>query len=97
MFRFAPPDRRRPVLVLSRGSLLESLHTATVVAITSSLHRSPTEVTLGQAEGLKHESCANLANIFTVRQSELRKYVGQVAPARMREVCRALILACGCD
>lgn len=97
MFRFAAPDRRRPVLVLSRGSLLESLHTATVVAITSSLRGSPTEVRLGQDEGLKHDSCANLTNVFTVRQSDLRKYVGSVSPARLREVCRALVLACGCD
>jgi mRNA interferase MazF len=97
LYRFAPPDRRRPVLVLSRGSLLESLHTATVVAITSALRGSPTEVRLGPDEGLKNDSCANLANLFTVRQADLRRYVGFVAPAKMREVCRALVLACGCD
>ena len=43
-YTYRPPDKRRPVLVLSRQALLEVLHTATVAAITSTLHDSPTEV-----------------------------------------------------
>jgi mRNA-degrading endonuclease toxin of MazEF toxin-antitoxin module len=34
-FRFAAPDKRRPVLIVSRNALLEHLQTATVVALTS--------------------------------------------------------------
>jgi mRNA interferase MazF len=97
LFRFAPPDKRRPVLILSRPSLLGVLRTATVVAITSTLRDSPTEVELGEAEGLKRRSSANLANIFTVPQRELRRYVGSVGPEKMRHICRALLVACGCD
>lgn len=96
-FRFAAPDKRRPVLIVSRNALLERLQTATVVAITSTLRGSPTEVELGLDEGLKHSSCANLANLFTVRQSDLKRYVGAVGAEKMRQVCRALIIACGCD
>jgi mRNA interferase MazF len=96
-FRFAAPDKRRPVLVLSRNALIEHLQTATVVAITSTLRGSPTEVELGAEEGLKHVSCANLANLFTVRQTELVRYVGSVSPQKLAQVCRALIIACGCE
>jgi mRNA interferase MazF len=91
------PDKRRPVLVLSRPSLIGVLHTVTVAAVTSVRRGSPTEVALGPEHGLKVESVANLCNLFTVRQSELRTFVGTVAPAKMREVCRALAVACGCD
>jgi mRNA interferase MazF len=96
-YRFAAPDKRRPVLLLSRNALLESLQTATVVAITSTLRGSPTEVELSVDEGLKHSSCANLANLFTVRQSDLTRYVGTLSAEKMRQVCRALVIACGCD
>ncbi|MEO8180145.1 MAG: type II toxin-antitoxin system PemK/MazF family toxin [Deltaproteobacteria bacterium] len=96
-FRFAQPDKRRPVLILSRNALLEHLHTATVVAITSTLRGSPTEVELGVDEGLKQSSCANLANLFTVQQSDLKRYVGTVGADKMRQLCRALVIACGCD
>ena len=91
------PDKRRPVLVLSRESLLGILNTATVVAITSTLRGSPTEVAVGIEEGLKQTSCANLCNVFTVPQRELRTFVGSVSRAKMHEVCRALRIATGCD
>lgn len=97
LLKFASPDRRRPVLVLSRPSLLRVLHTATVAAITSTLRGAPTEVSVGPEDGLKQVSCVNLANVFTVRQSELRHYVGRLTGDKMREVCHALNIACGCD
>lgn len=94
---FARPDKQRPVLILSRQPLVESLHTVTVAAITSTLRGSPTEVTLGTDEGLKRISCANLCNVFTVPQARLGRFIGSVGPQRMREVCRALAIATGCE
>jgi len=95
--RFASPDKRRPVLVVSRQSLLEVLHTATVAPITTQMRGSPTEVELDIAEGLKTKCCVNLANLLTVRQSELRRFVGTVGPEKMRRVCRAISIATGCE
>ncbi|MDE0449121.1 MAG: type II toxin-antitoxin system PemK/MazF family toxin [Spirochaetaceae bacterium] len=91
------PDKRRPVLILTRRSLIGLLHTVTVVAITSTLRGAPTEVELGTAEGLKGSSCANLCNLFTVEQRRLRTFVGSVDADKMRQVCRALLVASGCD
>jgi mRNA interferase MazF len=97
LLRRARPDKRRPVLVLSRPSLIQLLHTVTVAAITSTLRGAPTEVELGIPEGLKATSCVNLCNLFTVRQQELTTFVGTVPPDKMAEVCRALTIACACD
>ncbi len=91
------PDKKRPVLVLSRPSLIRLLHTVTVAAVTSTLRGAPTEVELGVPEGLKGTSCVNLCNLFTVRQSELRTFVGSVDRDEMRDVCRALASACACE
>lgn len=91
------PDKRRPVLVLTRPSLIPLLHTVTVVAITSTLRGSPTEVAVGVDEGLKRPSCANLCNLFTVEKRRLRRFVGTVGRERMAEVCEALRVATGCD
>ena len=79
------PDKRRPVLVLSRPSLIRLLDTVTVAAVTSTLRGTPTEVDLGIDEGLKGPSCVNLCNVFTVRQSDLRTFIGAVEPGKMRE------------
>jgi mRNA interferase MazF len=91
------PDKRRPVLVLSRPALLSVLHTVTVAAITSTRRGSPTEVDLGVEEGLKGPSCANVCHVFTVAQADLRQFVGTVSPERMQAVCAALAVATACD
>jgi mRNA interferase MazF len=91
------PDKRRPVLILTRPSLIRLLHTVTVAAVTSTLRGSPTEVAIGIAEGLKEVSCVNLCNLFTVRQKDLTTFVGTVGPEKMAEVCQALALASACE
>jgi mRNA interferase MazF len=91
------PDKRRPVLILSRPSLIPLLHTVTVAAGSSALRGTPTEVELGIEEGLKHTCCVNLCNLFTVRQGEVGAYVGTVSREKMTEVCRALAIACACE
>jgi mRNA interferase MazF len=91
------PDKRRPVLILSRPALISALHTVTVAAITSTRRGSPTEVDLGVEEGLKGPSCVNLCHVFTVAQADLRQFVGTVAPGKMAVVCRSLAVATACD
>ncbi len=90
-------DKRHPVLILSRPSLIRSLYTVTVAAVTSTLRGAPTEVEVGVDEGLKKPSCVNLCNLFTVTQHELVRFVGSVTTDKMARVCRALVIACGCD
>lgn len=91
------PDKRRPVLVLSRPALLSVLHTVTVATITSTRRGSPTEIELGVEEGLKGPSCVNLCHVFTVAQADLRQLVGAVDPEKMKAVCAALAIATACD
>ena len=91
------PDKRRPVLVLSRPSLIAALNTVTVAAITSTRRGSPTEVELGVEEGLKGPCCVNLCNVFTVAQTDLRQFVGTVGSGKMHGICSALSIATACD
>ena len=96
-YRFAAPDKKRPVLVLSREDVIPLLHTVMVAPITSTIRGAPGEVVVGVNEGLRHESAVNLDHVQTVEQSRLEGYVGHLEPAKMREVCRALAIATGCD
>ena len=91
------PDKRRPVVVISRSSLIPLLQTVTVAAVTSTLRGSPTEVPVGVDEGLQQASCVNLCHIFTVHRRQLTGFVGSLGPDKMREVCRAPAIATGCE
>lgn len=97
LLRRPRPDKKRPVLVLTRPSLIRLLHTVTVAAVTSTLRGAPTEVEVGIPEGLKQTSCVNLCILFTVHQRELTTFVGTVGPETMRQVCRALAIGCACE
>ena len=96
-FRFKSPDKLRPVVVLSRDDVIGLLHTVMVAPITSTVRGAPSEVLVGVGEGLKHESAVNLDHVQTVERARLVGYVGSLGPDKMREVCRALAVAAGCD
>jgi mRNA interferase MazF len=96
-YRFKSPDKRRPVLVLTRQEVIPLLHTVMVAPVTSVRRGLPSEVALGTSEGLKHESAVNLDHVQTVERGRLVSFVGSLSAAQMRQVCRALAVATGCS
>jgi mRNA interferase MazF len=96
-YEFRKPDKRRPVVVLSRVDAIEVLHTVMVAPITSTIRGAPGEVVVGVAEGLKHDSAVSLDHVQTVEQGRLARYVGRLGADKLRAVCRALAVATGCD
>ena len=96
-YEFRRPDKRRPVVILSRGDAIPLLSTVMVAPITSTIRGLPSEVPVGVAEGLKHESAVNLDHVQTVEQSRLSRRLGSLGTDKMRAVCRALAVAAGCN
>lgn len=97
LYRFKKPDKRRPVLVLSRQEVIPLLHTVMVAPITSTRRGAPSEVPVGTAQGLKGDSAVNLDHVQTVERARLVSFVGSLDAAQMRRVCRALAVAVGCS
>lgn len=97
IYTFSPPDKRRPVLILSRPDVIPLLSTVMVAPITSTIRGAPSEVVVGIDEGLKRESAVNLDHVQTVAQAALRQYVGRLGRQKMAEVCRCLAVAVACD
>lgn len=95
-YAFHTPDKRRPVLILSRPEAITVLHTVMVAPITSTIRGISSEVPVGSTEGLAHDSAVNLDHVQTVEQARLSKYLGKLGPEKMRAVCRALAFAAGC-
>ncbi len=97
LYRFAPPGKNRPVVVLTRDSALAYLSTATVAPLTSTIRGVPSEVALDEDDGLKKPCAVNLHNAVTVSQQRLGKRVARLTSGRMRQVCAALRFSLGCD
>jgi mRNA interferase MazF len=96
LYRFAPPDKQRPVLILTRSSAVGHLSTVTVAPITSTIRGVPSEVILDVEDGLKGPCAVNLHNAVTVSQERLGPRVAGLGAAKMSEVCAALRFSLGC-
>ena len=96
-FIFDRPNKRRPVLVLTRQEILGHLQSVTVAPITTTIRGIPSEVIVGPESGLKTTSAINLDNMATVSKDGLRSFVGTVSPQTMIAVREALLFALGFD
>jgi mRNA interferase MazF len=82
--------------VLTRDSAIPYLTSVTVAPITSTIRGVPSEVLLGEEDGMKTACVANLHNAVTVRQAFIGRRVTRLNPARMAEICAALQFSLGC-
>jgi mRNA interferase MazF len=94
--KFAPPDKQRPVLILTRHSALGHLSTVTVAPITSTVREVPSEVVLDEDDGMKGRCAINLHNTVTISQERLGRRVVSLTQQRMQEVCAAVRFSLGC-
>jgi mRNA interferase MazF len=94
-YRFTRPDKKRPVLILTRDSALAVLESVTVAPITSTIRDIPTEVILGPLDGVPNECAINLDHVQTVPRARVGSVITTLAGDRMGEVGAALLFALG--
>lgn len=93
--RFQRPDKRRPVLVLTRSSLVGHLGTVTVAALTRTIRDTASEVTVGPEHGLPQRCAVNLHQVFTLPKDEVGPFLATLPAEAMQRVDRALVFALG--
>ncbi|MEP7011941.1 MAG: type II toxin-antitoxin system PemK/MazF family toxin [Acidobacteriota bacterium] len=94
-FRFASPDKTRPVLILTRDSVLDYLGEVTIAPITSTVRDIPSEVILTDEDGMIKTCAVNLDHLQTVAKERVGGILTTLSEFRMREVRTALLFALG--
>jgi mRNA interferase MazF len=94
-YRFAKPDKNRPVVILTRDSALEFLGEVTVAPITSTIRDIPTEVFLTKRDGMSKDCAANLDHIQTVSKGKIGPLITALSSEKMSELRSALLFALG--
>ena len=90
------PKPARSFVVVSRQALIESNFSTLVCApIFSERHGLPTQVPVGIAEGLKHESAIQCDGLISIEKARLTDYVGELSATKLRELDSALASALG--
>jgi mRNA interferase MazF len=96
-YRFAAPDKQRPVLLLTRESVIESMNEIVVAPITRTVRGLETEVVLTADDGMPAVCALNLDHVALAQRAKIGPLVATLHPSRWREVRLALLVACGFD
>ena len=94
-YRFSKPDKKRPVLILTRNSHIEYLNTITVAAITSSKRDVPSQVKLTADDGMADDCVVNLDHVRTVEKKNIGSLITTLSNDRLSEIRKALLYALG--
>jgi mRNA interferase MazF len=92
-----PPHKKaRPVLILTRDELSENIFDVIAVPTTTKIRGTPTEIQIGQGDGMPAVCVLVVANTFSAEKVYPTKRITTLSSVRMSEVCRMLAWATGC-
>ena len=92
-YTFKMPDKRRPVLILTRDSAIPVLNSVTIAPITSTVRSIPTEVVLTEEDGLPHTCAVNFDNLQTVPKGQIGDRITQLSRPKMKQAAAAVAFA----
>jgi mRNA interferase MazF len=96
-YSFASPDKRRPVLVLTRNSAIPVLNNVTVAPITSTIRSIPTEVVLTEEDGMPEACAVNFDNLQSVSKAKVGDRITHLSARKMKDGAKAIAFALGFD
>lgn len=85
-----PPAGNRPVVILTRDSVLHSIGLIVATLVTRTVRGLETEVTLGRRQGLRVQCVANLDNIVTVPRARFKRLMGACDATKLEELNQAI-------
>ncbi|MCO5193525.1 MAG: type II toxin-antitoxin system PemK/MazF family toxin [Anaerolineae bacterium] len=97
-YTFRVPDKRRPVLILTRQSAIPYLTSVTIAPLTTTIRDIPSEVYLTpDADGVFQECAVNFDNIQSVTKSRIGNLIATLSNERLQDVEKAASFALGLD
>ena len=92
-YKFKPPDKKRPVLILTRNTVLEYLGEVTIAPITKTIRHIPSEVFLAKTDGMPQDCAVNCDHLQTVSKMKIGSLITSLPLSKMVEVGRAIRFA----
>ena len=94
-YKFKAPDKKRPVLILTRDSIIEYLGEITIAPITSTIRNIPSEVFLSIDDGMMRDCAINCDHIQTVEKSKIGAMITRLSHEKLHEIRDAIRFALG--
>ncbi len=92
-YKFKHPDKKRPIVILTRNSILEYLGEVTVAPITSTIRDISSEVLLSRRDGMHSDCAINCDHIQTVSKSNIGPLITTLSKEKLGEIRSAISFA----
>ena len=92
---FSRPNKKRPVLILTRDSALEFLGEVTVAPITTVIRDIPSEVLLTKVDGMPRDCAVNFDHLQTVSKGKIGSLIATLSSSKMQQMRSGLVFALG--
>ncbi|MDH3886541.1 MAG: type II toxin-antitoxin system PemK/MazF family toxin [Desulfobacterales bacterium] len=92
-YKFKAPNKKRPVLILTRNSILAYLGEVTIAPITSTVRDIPSEVFLSKNEGMPRDCAINLDHIQTVSKGKIGSLITRLSSEKLQQARAAILFA----
>ena len=92
-YKFNPPDKKRPVVILTRDSIIEYLGEVTIAPITSTIRDIPSEVFLSKSDGMSIDCAVNCDHIQTVSKNKIGSLIIRLSSNKLEELKKAVHFA----
>ena len=92
-YKFKNPDKRRPVVILTRDSILEYLGEVTIAPITSTIRDIPSEVLLTHDDGMRKDCAINCDHLQTVSKSRIGATITTLTQVKLKQLSKAIWFA----
>lgn len=89
-YKFAPPDKKRPVLILTRDSVLDYMGEVTVAPVTSTIRGIPSEVVLSDRDGMPRSCAVNCDHLQTVAKGKIGSRVAMLSGEKMKRIAHSV-------
>ena len=92
-YKFKEPDKKRPVLILTRDSILEYLGEVTIAPITSTVRNIPSEIFLNMQDGMMKDCAINFDHIQTVSKGKIGPLITTLSSNKLDQVRKAILFS----
>src|SRR6266478_1695198 len=94
-YAFQLPDKRRPILILTRNEVIDRLNEIIVVPVTRTIRGLTTEIVLTPEDGMPVVCALNFDHVSLAQRDRIGSVLSTLPQARWPEAQRALMIACG--
>ena len=89
-YKFSKPDKKRPVLLLTRDSIIPYLGEITIAPITTTIRNIPSEVYLSRQDGMPRACVINCDHIQTISKGKIGTLVTTISADKMNMVSKSI-------